>query len=496
MDFTILDYTRLIIDIIMLASGIGLLFVSLSTPRRKASNFYFAIFATVLSAFALALLLGTITGSILNLSPFLILLISAYFSFVVYFLSSQQELVIWMMRGLWLIAIIATITIIFGSIFTEINADGRQFQLNLISNVLIIVAVLYSFVGLLLVWRSDKKRARWLRIPSVALVCAYCITALLPDMPLDIFFFTLGALWAATALIRRQVFMPIQKLNRQLARKNKALQQTVSQLQHEKDHIELLNRELLETNRYKSEFLANISHELRTPLNAVIGYSELLKGPIYGQLNEHQNNRIERIYRNGRQLSELIDNILDIGHLESGKFTIEKMNTNVAEVVENVIVRTNETRIEKSLELEQDIQADLPQLFADSRRVEQILYNLVDNAIKFTGQGKIYVRVLTLSVNGGTAKEIDLPGDDWLQDGAWILFQVSDTGIGIARHQLEKIFVSFMQLDGSQTRAYDGLGLGLALVKQLVELHDGMVWVESTPDASSSFYVALPGVVQ
>lgn len=501
----ILDYTRLIISTLMLSSGIGLLFVALSTPRRTATNYYFAIFAAVLSSFALTLFLRTATGGIPNLSPFLVLrilsillvlLISSFFSFVVYFLESQQAYIIWMMRGLWGIIIASTTIIIFGSIFSETNADGTRFQLNIISIALLIIAILYSIVALLLVWRSDEKRARWLRVPSLAVASGYCMTVLFPDMPLDITFFTIGALWSASALTRQHIHMPIQTLNHELARKNETLQQTITQLQQEKDHIELLNRELMESNRHKTEFLSNISHELRTPLNAVIGYSELLSGPIYGQLNKQQNDRLERINRNGRHLSGLIDNILDIGHIESGKLTLEKSNIDVSKLIANVLARTEETRAEKSLVLERDIQPDLPLIHADSRRVEQIIYNLVDNAGKFTQEGKIHLRALTLNVSDGTAREIDLPTKDWLHDGAWMLFQVRDTGIGIPRNRLDKIFVSFMQADNSPTRIHGGMGLGLAIVKQLVELHEGIVWVESIPDTGSSFYVALPGIVQ
>lgn len=501
----ILDYTRLIISTLMLSSGIGLLFVALSTPRRTATNYHFAIFAAVLSSFALTLFLRNATGGIPNLSPFLVLrilsillvlLISSFFSFVVYFLESRQTYIIWMMRGLWGFVIFSIAIIIFSSVFSETNADGTRFQLNIISIVLLIIAILYSIVALLLVWRSDENRARWLRVPSVAITSGYCMTALFPDMPLDIAFFTIGALWAASALTRQHILMPIQTLNQELARKNETLQQTISQLQQEKNHIELLNRKLIESNRHKTEFLSNISHELRTPLNAVIGYSELLSGPIYGQLNKQQNDRLERIYRNGRHLAGLIDNILDIGHIESGKLTLEKSNIDVSEVIANVLARTEETRAEKSLVLERGIQPDLPLIHADSRRVEQIIYNLVDNAGKFTQEGKIHLRVLILNVNDGTAREIDLPAKDWLHDGTWMLFQVSDTGIGIPPHRLEKIFLSFMQADNSPTRMYGGMGLGLAIVKQLVELHEGIVWVESIPDTGSSFYVALPSIVQ
>jgi signal transduction histidine kinase len=225
-------------------------------------------------------------------------------------------------------------------------------------------------------------------------------------------------------------------------------------------------------NRHKSEFLANMSHELRTPLNAVLGYTELIRDGIYGQVPQKIRDVIERVQHNGRQLLGLINDVLDLSKIEAGQLTLVQADYSPRKLVLEVMSATEALATEKGLALDVDVPADLPLGRGDERRITQVLMNLVSNAIKFTDAGSVSLRT---RVEGGS-----------------LLVTVSDTGVGIAAEDQERIFEEFQQVDSSSTRKKGGTGLGLAIAKRIVELHGGRVWVESNPGEGASFSVILP----
>jgi signal transduction histidine kinase len=236
--------------------------------------------------------------------------------------------------------------------------------------------------------------------------------------------------------------------------------------------IEEKSRELEAASRHKSEFLANMSHELRTPLNAVLGYAELIQDGIYGDVPAKMGDVLERIQQNGRHLLGLINDVLDLSKIEAGQLTLSPSDYSMRELVLDVVSATEALAAEKKLALEVDVPADLPRGRGDERRLTQVLMNLVSNAIKFTETGSISIR----------AK---------VEDGSFLV-AVSDTGVGIAPEDRERIFEEFQQVDSSSTRKKGGTGLGLAIAKRIVELHGGRIWVESTPGQGSTFSFTLP----
>jgi signal transduction histidine kinase len=236
--------------------------------------------------------------------------------------------------------------------------------------------------------------------------------------------------------------------------------------------LEQKGRELEAASRHKSEFLANMSHELRTPLNAVLGYAELIQDGIYGEVPKKMQEVLERIQQNGRHLLGLINDVLDLSKIEAGQLTLSPVDYSLRELVLDVASATEALAAEKRLALEVDVPPDLPRGRGDERRLTQVLMNLVSNAIKFTESGSVSIR----------AK---------LEDGSFAL-AVSDTGVGIAAQDRERIFEEFQQVDSSSTRKKGGTGLGLAIAKRIVELHGGRIWVESTPGAGSTFAFTLP----
>jgi PAS domain S-box-containing protein len=226
-------------------------------------------------------------------------------------------------------------------------------------------------------------------------------------------------------------------------------------------------------NRAKSQFLANMSHELRTPLNAIIGFSEMLVDKTFGDLNDRQLKYSNNILNSGRHLLHLINDILDLAKVEAGRVELVCSAFNIAHALTDArtIVRTQANK--KHLSLDFAVPADLPPLFADEAKFKQVMYNLLSNAIKFTPDGG-KVSVVASMQNQSSAEPNRPPSARFLK------IAVADTGIGIKPCDHERVFKEFEQVDSSYGRQQQGTGLGLALTKQLVELHGGRIWVESS----------------
>jgi CheY-like chemotaxis protein/signal transduction histidine kinase len=235
-----------------------------------------------------------------------------------------------------------------------------------------------------------------------------------------------------------------------------------------------LFKQVQEATRFKSEFLANVSHELRTPLNTIIGFSDLLiTGKSGGPLLPEQQADAEKIMRSSRHLLNLINDILDISKIEAGKMELWKEKFDFRDICRDVIPIVNNLIGEKEIVFLVKVAEELPLLHADKTRVKQIVLNLLSNAVKFTEQGRI---VLEAGVKGGMAH-----------------ISVTDTGIGIAKEDADRVFAVFQQVDGTATRAAQGSGLGLAICKSLVEMHGGRTWVESEGlGHGSRFIFTLP----
>jgi len=229
---------------------------------------------------------------------------------------------------------------------------------------------------------------------------------------------------------------------------------------------------LKEVDRLKSQFLANMSHELRTPLNSIIGFSRVILKGIDGPITDQQRQDLEAIFNSGQHLLGLINDILDISKIEAGKMELSFEPTDLGEIIRGVMSTAIALVKDKPVELQQSVPADLPTIIADSRRVRQVLLNLVSNAAKFTDRG--FIRV-----------EARVEGD-------FVVISVSDSGIGIPPEKLPHIFEAFTQVDASPSRKYGGTGLGLTISKSFVELHGGRIWVESEVGKGSTFTFTLP----
>lgn len=232
-----------------------------------------------------------------------------------------------------------------------------------------------------------------------------------------------------------------------------------------------------EVERLKSTFVAIVSHELRTPLNAIMGYAEMFKESVYGPMNEKQVNMADRIMKNTQRLLGLINDLLDQAQMEAGKLTIKMAPVKPSELLENLHALLDKTAADKALRLTSEIDDTLPEILnGDGARLQQILVNLVTNAIKFTDQGSVHVKLFCPYV------------DRWG-------IEVTDTGQGIPDSDLPYIFDTFRQVEGTATRVHGGFGLGLSIVKQLVNLMNGEIKVRSKLDEGTRFIITLPLVL-
>ena len=262
------------------------------------------------------------------------------------------------------------------------------------------------------------------------------------------------------------------------------------------EELRSMNQRLEKANRVKSEFLATMSHELRTPLTAIIGFSELLTEGVLGELTDEQKESVREILHNGADLLEMINSLLDMAKIESGKMQLELRPFSTLPLLSRIRKLVNSLIQKKHQEVE--IVADeIPLLEGDERKLQQVILNLLSNAIKFTPEGgAIHIALRHFdswrAIEEKTVWKKRLNGKrHHFQHGAFE-FSITDTGIGIPRHELEAVFEPFHQADSSMTRSYGGTGLGLALAKQFVEMHGGLIWAETPEHRGARFVFILP----
>jgi len=281
---------------------------------------------------------------------------------------------------------------------------------------------------------------------------------------------------AAIAIGNARLIEALEEREERLAAQNLTLAQQNRELELTRQRIEQQNLQLIEAARLKSQFLATMSHELRTPLNAVIGFAQVLLRQRSATLSASQSGMIERILSNGKHLLALINDILDLSKIESGRLELQLELINLDRLVLTTIDELRPLAEQKQLPIHIDLQTENLTIVNDSNRLRQVLVNLLSNAIKFTESGCIEIKTCELS-------------------DTQFMLSVKDTGIGIAASELDHIFEEFRQVDQTITRRHGGTGLGLAITKSLVHMMQGKILVESQLGQGSAFYVELPRTV-
>jgi len=287
-----------------------------------------------------------------------------------------------------------------------------------------------------------------------------------------------------------QVMTSLERYAQQLETLNANLEDTVAQRTNElvtaNEELHSANEELKRLDQLKDEFLANTSHELRTPLNGIIGLSEYLLEDPNNELPDSVADNLSMIANSGRRLFNLVNDILDFARVLNDRLSLRLKPVGIHVAVDVVLTLCRPLAENKGLHLRNRVPKDLPLMLADENRLQQILYNLVGNAVKFTREGSVEI----CAVLEQTAEALEADTSDSYSH--CVKVTVTDTGIGIPEDKYEQIFESFEQAEGYTTREYGGLGLGLAVTQKLVELHKGKIWVESVVGKGTQFHFTLP----
>jgi signal transduction histidine kinase len=255
--------------------------------------------------------------------------------------------------------------------------------------------------------------------------------------------------------------------------KNDQLDEQNQELRQQQQKLLEKTREVEQASRLKSEFLANMSHELRTPLNVIIGFSELMLDQVPGPVNKKQQQSLQDILGSGRHLLDLIDQVLDLSKIESGRTELRLAEVSLPEVIESLKNTMLPILKPKRQALNIRIEENLPTVSADKAKLRQVFFNLLSNSSRFTPEGgRIEIKAVS--------------------NGSYCQVSVTDNGIGIKQEDHERIFEPFCQLGNTPVRGSGGTGLGLVVVKQIVEKHGGQVWVESEYGKGSRFSFTLP----
>jgi signal transduction histidine kinase len=312
----------------------------------------------------------------------------------------------------------------------------------------------------------------------------------------DIKLLSMFRIEAAVALSNSLSYTDLQMLKGEL--ENKVRERTDELA---KAYIELKkeHEKTKEVARLKSLFIANVSHELRTPLSSIIGFSELLGNKDFGELTEKQDKYLNTIQKSSKHLLHLINNVLDLSKIDAGKMPVTVSEFSISDLLRDAVEEFLPIVSKKEIKLITEFKDKLPEIAADSVKLKEVIDNLLSNAVKFTpmaGTVKVKARLIQPSAfRSKASKQNDFnpPSDIHYKDDLnYIYVSVEDSGIGIKKEDVDRIFDAFEQVDSSYTKQYQGTGLGLAIVKRYVELHKGRIWVESELGKGSRFSFIIP----
>lgn len=286
-------------------------------------------------------------------------------------------------------------------------------------------------------------------------------------------------------LERSRIKLERKRLIAQLRESNREIMANYAMLDH-------ANRRLRELDQLKSEFLANIGHELRTPLNSIIGFTELVLQGYSGPVNQEQHRQLSMVLNSGNHLLRVLNDVIEISMLNAGQIVLKSEYVSITQLVQEVLHELRNHALQKQLRILVNIERQLPDCYCSREKVKLILYNLLDNSIKFSSSGDIIISAFPASQLPKHACRPAYPRSHDIPEENSLVVSIQDQGIGIRQKNFDILFDEFRQVDGSLTREYNGTGLGLAISKKLVELYGGRIWLESQIGVGTTFYFTIP----
>ena len=293
----------------------------------------------------------------------------------------------------------------------------------------------------------------------------------------------------------------IEQKTRYLLKINKNLEELNQEYSEKEKALNMANKSLLETDRFKNEFISMISHELRTPLVPIKGYTQmLLRDESLGELNEKQKKAMKAIYRNVRKQELLVEDILDCTKLEIGKLNLSKKEITISNLFTNIINDSKSIAEEKQISIVTEIKTKSTNtIYCDEKRIEQVFLNLIKNSIDFVPEkgGNIILKVEDEKQEEEKISKINNSNKNYNDDAKnkttrYMIFTVKDNGRGIPKDKVGNLFKKFYQIDTSATRKHSGTGLGLVICKGIVEAHGGKIWVDKNHNNGFSIKFTLP----
>ena len=467
-------------------AAIGLLLSVMLQPKRGRADGLFILFGLVLLGWSFAALIvdQSVIAEKLRIS-FLLTGLSgtgfAYFLFVARLMRVENRLFAFLTLILPLVAILT-----FSAIWT-----GAIEHL-MIRSILLVGLLSYALITFWSILISRESVAPALRPAGLLLGVAYTVPILnIANLETALLLMTAAGLWTGWTVLHFQWRQPIKELQDELRIANADLRRAVAEAADERAHRAALDIEVRRSLQVRTEFLEELGHRLRTTLNSISGYNQLLQFGMYGAVTDSQVDRLQTIGNNNQLLLALINNMLDLNTLEAGRMELRQSPISPKVLFERIAEAVEPQCAAKSLALVVDMSADLGSICVDEGRLMQVLRTLVENAIKFTVQGTITLRAVCVAVQDGWSAQFTLPVCGWLGDGRWVVLSVEDTGIGIALEDQGKIFEPFHQASSGALTEALGSGLSLAVSKRLVERHEGVMWLQSTPGRGSTFHVAV-----
>ncbi|MCX8093648.1 MAG: ATP-binding protein, partial [Candidatus Goldbacteria bacterium] len=254
------------------------------------------------------------------------------------------------------------------------------------------------------------------------------------------------------------------------------------------EELQTTLKELERLNKIKSDFISLVSHELRTPLTSILGYTSFMLKGIAGGLNSQQKEFMESIENNANHLLKLVNELIDMSRIEKGKFSIEKQECNIVEIIEKVINDMEPIINVKKVKIKKFYENNMIKINCDSQKIMQVINNLIDNAIKYCSKN------IEINIEVKILKDIKKYQEEFnVKSGQYILISIRDNGMGIEKENLKKIFNMFTQLENIDTRKHSGVGLGLYIAQQIIKQHDGLIWAESEGiGRGTTFNILLP----